>query len=252
MSTVISSVAGTRSEPKDSYLFVRNTTATFKITLVSNGVPTIVDTATVPFIRILQPLFLNNTQALVPTIITTINGALVAGQEYEYQFIWNIPLATTPNDEYVIQYYGTLGGIELNFGDEFFTVSASPGMVDIFTPYYATPDDIRMHKFNIDDYLPKIYAKDLTARNNLISRHIRNAGIRLREELVMFKVRGNSENYRLFCIWYTIWSLMLAARGEDGSSVSSENLATYHNEWGRILRQEKAEGGFQSIQVGRN
>jgi hypothetical protein len=55
----------------------------------------------------------------------------------------------------------------------------------------------------------------------------------------------------LFCVYYTVWTILLASRGEDGSSVSSENINFWRSEWERILAQEKREGVFQGIPVGR-
>lgn len=251
MPAVISSTAGTRTEPKDGYVFLSGTTVTFKMTILNNGVPTTVDSATQPFITILQPTRLNSTSANLPQVITQINGSLVPGQEFEYQFQWTIPPTVIPDDEYVVMYQGVLGSISMTFADEYFTITNVPGQVDGAFPSYATVTDVRMKKFNIDSFLPEIYAKDLNARNNVINYHLTDAGIRLREELSLFKTRGNSANYRLFCIYYAIWTILLAARGEDGSSVSDSNLATWQAEWMRVLAQEKREGVMQGIPLGR-
>jgi hypothetical protein len=248
---VISSVAGTRTEPKDAYLFTKGTHAIFKTVFMSNGYPTVLDNNTFPVASVFQPHYLYTSNNAVPLPLVKINGTLVPGQEFEYMFEWDIPDGAIPADEYIIQYAGKLGNITLTFGDEFFTIVAGPGQVDVKMPSYATVDDVRMTKFNIDDYLPKIWAQDLAKRNMVIEYHIRQASIRLKEELCMFKARSNSENYRLFCIFYTIWSLMLAARGEDSSSVSDSNLATWKDEWNRVLSQEKREGVTQAIPLGR-
>lgn len=249
MPAVVSPNAGTRTEPIDSLVFMRGTTATFKMVFTNNGVPTKVDTGTSPVAKVLAPKFLTGSDTPVPTVIATLTGSLVTGQEFEYEFTWDVPLSQTPLDTYVVTYEGELGNILLNFGDEYFTISAGPGEIGIRPPTYATVDDVRAHKFNIDSYLPE--GTDLTQRNNLIEKHIRVATQRLREELSLFKQRGNSENYRLFCIFYTIWSVLLASRGEDGSSVSDQNIMFWRNEWTRILRQEKREGSFQGVPLGR-
>jgi len=251
MSTVISPVSGTRTEPKDAYTFVRGTTATFKITFTNDGVKTKVDNLTVPVAKILKPRFLSGSDSPVPEILATLNGALVPGQEFEYQFIWSIPANQTPLDEYIVSYQGFLGSMEFNFGDEFFQVTAHAGQIGTHEPAYATVDDVRRKKFNIDDYLPDIFKKDLSKRNQLIEDHLRDASIRLREELNLHKARSFSENYRLFVIYYTIWSLLLAGRGEDGSSVSDQNIMFWRTEWERILAQEKREGVMQGIPIGR-
>lgn len=251
MSGVISPIAGTRIEPVDSYLFVRGTAATFKIVFLSDDKPTKVDVGTQPEIKIYAPRFLLASGGTAPELIATISGTLVAGQQYEYEFVWNIPVNTVPLDEYIVSYFGQLGGVTYNFGDEYFTVTANSGVVNIKKTAFATVDDIRKKKFNIDDYLPAHLRSDLVARNRLIESHLVDATNRLREELNLAKTRGNTENYRLFTIFYTIWSLLLASRGEDGSSVSDSNLNYYRTEWERILAQEKRESVLQGIPLGR-
>jgi hypothetical protein len=251
MARVISSVAGTRTEPKDGYIFVRGTTATFKIIFTSDGRPTTVDTATVPIAHIFNPVFLNQGGSPVPEVVVTMEGSLTPGQEFEYSFTWDIPLNQTPTPEYMVSYQAEVGGQMMNFGDEYVEVAAENGMINLRYPSYATVDDVRKKKFNIDDYLPDMFKKDLDTRNNLIAEHLTDAASRLREELSLFKARGMSENYRLFCIYYTVWSILLASRGEDGSSVSSENLNFWRAEWERILAQEKREGVMQGIPMGR-
>jgi len=250
MAGVISPVAGTRIEPTDSYSFVRGTTATFKITLTNGGMPTTVDSMTSPIAKIIEPKHLS-TSGIYPNVIATIIGTLVPGQQYEYQFQWNIPANLVGSDEYIVSYEGVIGAVTYNFGDEFFAINVQPSTIGLKLPAYATVDDVRKKKFNIDDYLPQAIRADLTARNNLIEDHLRDASKRLREELNLSKARGNSENYRLFAIYYTVYTLMLASRGEDGSSVSESNLAFWRTEWERILAQEKREGVLQGIPMGR-
>jgi hypothetical protein len=252
MATIVSPVAGTRTEPVDSYQFTRGTVVTFKNTYTSDGVPTLVDSNTVPYIKVYQPKFLTDNTAPIPGIVTTVAGTQVPGQQYEYQFVWEIPANIIPSDEYVVTYTGKLGGMTIDFGDEFFTIGATAGMTGLKVAYYATVDDIRQKKFNIDDMLPKIYATDLIARNNLITAHLRDATTKLREELNLAAQRGNTENYRLFCIYYTIYTLLLAARGEDGSSVSDQNLIFWRSEADKILAQEKRKhANFQGLPLGR-
>lgn len=251
MSRVISSVAGTRVEPKDSYVFIKGTTATFKIIFTSNSKPITVDTLTIPNAKILNPAFLNSGNTPVPEVIASLDGSLVPGQEFEYQFQWDIPAGITPLDNYIISYQGTVGMQQFNFGDEYFTIAADIGMIGTLAPSFATVDDVRKKKFNIDTYFPEQFRKDLDTRNLLIQDHLDDATNRLREELNLNQQRGFSDNYRLFCVYYTIWSILLASRGEDGSSVSSENLNFWRAEWERILGQEKRKGVMQSLPMGR-
>jgi hypothetical protein len=250
MSKVISSTAGTRTEPLDSYKFLRGTTATFKATFYNDGVPTKVNTSTSPVARILEPSFLNDSPS-GPRILASITGTLVPGQEFEYMFEWDIPASLPPLNNYLIRYEAQIGAFNNTFGDEFFEVVPELGQISIKNAGYCTVTDVRKKKFNIDDYLPKMYAKDVNARNDLIQSFIDDATVKLREELSLFKQRGHSENYRLFCIYYTIWSILLAARGEDGSAVSDRNLNFWRQEWQRILAQEKREGVFQGLPLGR-
>jgi len=250
MSKIISSVAGTRTEPMDSYKFLRGTTATFKVTFYNDGVPTKVNFATSPTATILQPSFLNKSGA-GPGVVTTLTGTLVPGQEFEYMFEWDVPPSIEPVNNYVIRYQAMIGAITNIFGDEYFELVSELGQISIRTSGFATVDDIRRKKFNIDDYLPVTMKKDTQSRNDMIQAHIDEATSRLREELPLFKQRGHSENYRLFVVYYTIWSLMLASRGEDGNAISDKNLSYWQREWQRILAQEKREGVMQGIPLGR-
>jgi len=251
MAAVISSVAGTRTEPKDGYRFVRGTTVKFKATFTQNGEPTTVDTMTVPVAQILEPLFLNKSGSATPLTLFTLQGSLVPGQDFEYEFTWDIPANMIPTDEYVVTYSGTVGGVNYQFGDEYFAIYLGAGQVGLKGFTYATISDIRMQKFNIDDYLPEATRKDLNARNSIIEFHLGNATTKLREELNLHRSRSNTENYRLFCIYYTIWSILLAARGEDGSSVSDQNISFWRGEWSRILDQEKRRSVVQGVPLGR-
>lgn len=251
MSAVISSIAGTRTEPLDGYRFVRGTTVKFKCIFTNNGEPTTVDTATVPVAQVLEPMFLNKSGSATPNTLFTLNGQLVAGQDFEYEFSWNIPANFTPLEGYVVAYSGTVGGANYQFGDEYFTVQLGIGQVGMRTSSYATISDIRMKKFNIDDYLPKVYAKDQPKRDNIIQVHLNDATSKLREELNLHRSRSNTENYRLFCVYYAIWSILLASRGEDSSSISDQNLNFWKTEWGNILAQEKRRSVAQGIGLGR-
>ena len=170
MARVISSVAGTRTEPKDAYSFVKGTSATFKIIFENEGRPTTVDTGSEPTAMILLPNFLQgNAASPVPLIIASLAGTLTPGQEFEYSFTWEIPSNVTPSDEYIITFQAELGMQQYNFGDEFFTVTAFAGSINTQVPSYATVDDVRKKKFNIDTYLPEIFRKDLDSRNILSS-----------------------------------------------------------------------------------
>lgn len=235
---VISPITGVRITPTDGYHFVRGTTAVFRIIFQNSNMPVTVDNTTVPTAFILAPLFLSNNN-LTPSPIATLTGSLTSGQQYEYEFSWDIPANQLPQDEYIITYNGILGGITYNFGDEYFTIDAGASQIGIKTPGYATISDIRMMKTNIDDYLPDVYKEDLTARNNLIEFHLNQSSNKLRGELALFRQKGNNENFRSFCIYYTIYLILLSGRGEDGSSVADQNLNFWKSEAMAILAQEK-------------
>lgn len=251
MSSVISPFAGTRVDPIDSLRFIRGTTGIFKTTFLSNSIPTKVDVGTVPTAKIFQPKFLNDNTAPVPVIVASIDGVLVSGQEYEYQFSWDIPPSLIPLNDYIVSYNAFVGGVEYNFGDEYFTILGSAGSISLQQAGYATVSDIRETKFNIDQYLPSVFRNDLQKRDSLIQKRINDASTKLREELNLFKARGNTANNRLFTIYYTVWSILLSARGEDGSSVSDQNLKFWQEEWSKILAQEKRESQMQSVPLGR-
>lgn len=251
MAGVISPISGTRTEPLDSYIFTRGTTAVFKSTFTSNDAPVTADVGTSPVARILAPVFISASTQGTPQILATLTGSLVAGQQYEYEFSWDIPASSTPLDEYIITYDMTIGGMSLNFGDEFFTITATPQQIGLRNRFYATVDDVRKTKFNIDDYLPKAFAKDVQKRNDLIEYHLKNGTQKLREELNLHKSRSMSENYRLFTVYYTIYMILLSSRGEDGSSVSDQNLIFWRREYEKILEQEKRESVMQGVPMGR-
>lgn len=251
MSGVISPIAGTRIEPMDSYSFIRGTTVKFKVTFVQNGQPTTVDTLTQPVAQILEPMFLNKSGSATPLTLFTLQGSLVPNQTFEYEFEWNVPSDMTPLDGYVVAYSGTIGGSNYQLGDEFFTITTGPGQIGIKTFSYATVSDLRMAKFSIDDYLPETTRKDLTARNNIMEYHLRNATTKLRESLNLHRSRSNTENYKLFCVFYSIYTILLAARGEDSSSVSDQNIQFWKSEAMSILAQEKRRGDFQGVSLGR-
>lgn len=252
MAVLVSPSAGTRTEPTDGYIFSRGSTVTLKATFQSDSQPTQVDTGTVPKLRIIQPAFLENGGvSTVSNIVAEIDGSLVTGQNFEYEFSWAIPANIVPSDQYAAVYMATIGGLFLEYGSELITIIAGAGTVNIAGRYYATVDDVRNKKFNIDSYLPNVVANDLTARNNLILSHIKDGTEKLQEELNLHKSRSFSVNYRLFTVYYAIWSIMLAARGEDGSSVSDTNLSYWKNEWMHLLAQMKRESQFQGLPLGR-
>lgn len=246
----VDSRTGTRIEPKDSYKFVRGVTATFKMMATSGNKPIDVDAGTSMTAQILQPAFLN-TQTPAQGIIANLIGSKVPGTLFEYQFNWVVPTNLPPDDLYVIQYKGFLSGVEYVFGDEFFTISVTPETLGTYDYGYCTIQDIRLTKTNIDSYFPQSLANDIERRNDAIQFQIKVATDKLREELNLAQARGFSANYRLFAIYFVIWSILNNAYGEDGSAVSIERLDHYEKLWKDILAQEKRKGIGMGIPYGR-
>lgn len=246
----IDSRNGTRTEPKDSYKFIRGTTGTFKMTATSGNKPIDVDAGTVMTAQILQPAFLN-TQSPAQGIIANLIGSKVSGTQFEYQFNWVIPTNLPPDDLYVIQYKGFLSGVEYVLGDEFFTISVTPETIGTYDYGYCTVQDVRLTKTNIDSYFPQALADSIDKRNEAIQFHIKMGTDKIREELNLAQARGFSANYRLFAIYFTIWSILNNAYGEDGSAVSLERLDHYEKLWKDILAQEKRKGIGMGIPYGR-
>ena len=252
MASVVSSVAGLRTAPLDSYIFLSGTDVTFQCTFTQDGKPTTVDTLTQPVATILEPMFLNKSGSANPVVLATILGTLTPGQQFEYSFTWSIPADIFPNNEYIVSYSAVIGGFNVFCGDEFFSITSALGQVGLKTVSYATVTDVRMQKMNIDSYLPDTIAKDVDARNAVIDYHLKNASNRLREELNLHRARGNTENYRLFCVFYSIYTILLGARGEDGSSISDQNILYWRTEADRILAQEKRRSIWQGIPAARS
>jgi hypothetical protein len=246
----VNSQQGTRTTPKDAYRFVRGTTARFKMTVTSGNMPVDVDAGTALMANILQPAFLN-IQAPTQGIIANLIGKKVEGTQYEYEFNWVVPTNLPPDDLYVIQYKGFMSGVEYVFGDEFFTISVTPETLGTLDYGYCTVQDVRLTKNNIDSYFPESLANSVHKRDEVILFHIKNGTDFLREQLNLAQARGFSANYRLFTIYYAIWSIMMNAYGEDGSSVSIERLDHYKKLWDEILAQEKRKGIGMGIPYGR-
>lgn len=246
----IDSRQGTRTTPKDGYKFLRGATGNFRITATSGNKPIGPDAGTVPIANILQPAFLN-TQTPVQGIIANIMGSPVQGTQFEYEFNWVIPTNLPPDDLYVIQYKYFLGGVEYVVGDEFFTISVTPETLSTYDYGYCTVQDVRLMKTNIDSYFPAVLASNLDKRNEAILFHIKTGTDYLREQLNLAQARGFSANYKLFAIYYAIWSIMNNSYGEDGSAVSIERLDHYQKIWQGILDQEKRKGIGMGIPYGR-
>lgn len=237
------SANGTRIEPKDSYIFVAGSTAIFKATFTDSDKPVQVDTGTTAFARIYQNgMFLD-----------AVVGELVTGQSYEYQFSWSIPSdVALPGTTYSVVYTGTLGGIEYTWGQEFFRIQGSPVNIKLKVQAYATVDELRQDKFNIDSYLPEQLSKDKSARDHLLHQQLVSASKWLNGQLNLRDFHSSyNDNFNQFVRYYAIWSILGQALGEEGSAVSDRSLRFWEDKWKAVLKQIKMHSQLSNIPTGR-
>lgn len=237
------SANGTRIEPKDSYIFVSSSTAIFKATFTDTDKPVQVDTGTAPQANIFQ----NGVN------LGSISGALVGGQSYEYQFEWEIPsdIAIT-GVTYTIAYTGYLGGQLYNWGDEYFRIQSSPSNVKLKVQAYATVDEIRLDKFNIDSYLPQTMSKDKSARDHIIQQQLVSSSKWLNGQLNLRDFHTSyNDNFNKFVREYTVWTILGQSLGEEGSAVSDRSLRHWEDRWKATLKQIKMHSQLSNIPTGR-
>lgn len=237
------SANGTRIEPKDSYIFVLGSTAIFKATFTDTDKPVQVDTGTTPSAVIHQN----------GNVLETISGSLVTGQLYEYQFEWSVPSdADLKGTTYSVSYTGTLGGIEYNWGSEFFRLQAAPSNVKLKVQAYATVDELRQDKFNIDSYLPESLSKDKEARDHLLHQQLISASKWLNGQLNLRDFHSSyNDNLNQFTRYYAIWSILGQSLGEEGSAVSDRSLRFWEDKWKAVLKQIKMHSQLSNIPTGR-
>lgn len=234
---------GIRIEPKDSYNFLSGNIATFRVIFNNNDSPVTVKSGTQPYIIIKQ----NGAQLSDP-----IYGNLTQGQAYEYQFDWLVDPLFTTAATYYVEYYGYLGTVLYVFGGEFFKISSSPSNIKIKESAYATVDQVRKDKFNIDTYLPMDIRQDVIAKDALIHHHLVTASDWLNGQLNLrdFHTVYN-KNFNLFVRAYAIWSIMAQAMGEDGNSISEKSLMVQEGKHKAIMKQIKLHSQMSSIPFGR-
>lgn len=237
------SANGTRIEPKDSYVFIAGSTAIFKATFTETDKPIQVDTGTTALATIHQD----------GTYVATLQGSLVEGQLYEYQFSWPIPLdITVIGATYTVTYTGFLGGFEYNWGYEFFRLQNSPANVKLKVQAYATVDELRQDKFNIDSYLPESLSKDKEARDHLLHQQLVSSSKWLNGQLNLRDFQSSyNDNFNQFVRFYTIWSILGQSLGEEGSAVSDRSLGFWEDKWKAVLKQIKMHSQLSNIPVGR-
>lgn len=237
------SANGTRIEPKDSYIFVTGSVAVFKATFTDGDKPIQVDTGTQPVATIYQN----------QNIIAQVNGELTDGQTFEYKFTWQVPIDLPIfGNTYSVVYSGTLGSIPYVWGDEYFRVSTSPQNIKMKVPAYATVDEIRLDKFNIDSYLPPELSQDKAARDHILHQHLVTATKWLNGQLNLRDFHSSyNDNFNLCTRYYAIWSILGQSLGESGSAVSDRSLQFWEDKWKHELKQIKMHSQLSSIPVGR-
>jgi hypothetical protein len=237
------SANGTRIEPKDSYIFIASSKAIFKATFTDTDKPIQVDTGTAPTAVIYQS----------GHPIVSVTGSLVAGQLYEYQFEWDVPAEISVNGAtYSISYTGFLGGVEYNWGNEFFRIQRGPSNVKLKVQAYATVDELRMDKFNIDSYLPETLSKDKAARDHLLHQQLVSASKWLNGQLNLRDFHSSyNDNFNQFVRYYALWSILGQSLGEEGSAVSDRSLRFWEDKWKAVLKQIKMHSQLSNIPTGR-
>lgn len=239
----VPSTNGTRIEPKDTYKFVMNSVGVFKAAFYDTDKPIQVDAGTKPAAIIRR----NGYQ-----FDDAIEGQLVAGQTYEYQFSWTIPTNADIYSTWYIEYRGVLGGIEYVWGGEFFQVSPSPQNIKLKEPAYATVDQLRLDKFNIDSYLPQTLAQDKQARNEILHHYLVSASENLNGQLNLRDFHSTyNNNFNQYVRQYAIWMILGQAQGEEGSAVSDRSLKHWEDRWKHTLKQIKMHSQLSNIPAGR-
>ena len=237
------SANGTRIEPTDSYIFVRGSTAIFKATFTDTDKPIQVDAGTAPKATIYQN----------GCIVETVGGSLVNGQLYEYKFEWVIPAdIDIKSSTFSISYTGFLGGVEYAWGNEFFRINPSPSNIKLKVQAYATVDELRQDKFNIDSYLPENISKDREARDHLLHQQLVSASKWLNGQLNLRDFHSSyNDNFNQFVRYYAIWSILGQSLGESGSAVSDRSLRFWEDKWKAVLKQIKMHSQLSNIPAGR-
>ena len=237
------SANGTRIEPKDSYIFVIGSTAIFKATFTDTDKPVQVDTGSTAKATIYQN----------GNVVETVVGALVSGQNYEYQFNWIVPSDIGLNSStFSVTYTGFLGGTEYNWGYEFFRLQSGPSNVKLKVQAYATVDELRQDKFNIDSYLPENLSKDKAARDHLLHQQLVSASKWLNGQLNLRDFHSSyNDNFNQFVRFYALWSILGQSLGEEGSAVSDRSLRFWEDKWKAVLKQIKMHSQLSNIPAGR-
>lgn len=236
------SAIGSRIVPKDGYSFVSGTTAQFQATFTDTDKPIQVDTGFKP-------------RAIIRAggqVVADIQGDLTQGQLYEYSFFWEIPMDANPRAIYTVEYRGQVGGLEYVWGSEYFKVSTAPQNIKLKQPAYATVDEIRLDKPNIDSYLPIAYKEDKIKRDYILHQQLVTSSKELNGQLNLRDFHSiYNDNFNLYVRYHAIWSIIGSQMGEDGSAVSERSLNFWQKKWEAVLKQIKMHSQLSNIPTGR-
>lgn len=249
-----------RLTPKDQLKGIIGGSVTFEVEVIMGGRrqdPK--DNLVVADVFMPAPFAPGGAMTLIDTVTLTRVGLA------RYQGTWTIPQTTVhqitivPSDDYLISYKANFAGL-LNaspdqyqeFANEYFTIDLIDGPIYGRFPAYATIDDLRMTYFEIDAYLPESIDKtDVEARNKVLQYHLETASNKLNEELNLHQVRSSSMDRREYVAARSIYTLLLAARGQNSSAISDGFVEHWRNRAIYILDQLKREGAAQGIPLGR-
>jgi hypothetical protein len=236
------SSTGSRVIPKDGYKFVIGSTAEFQAIFTDTDKPIQVDTGTAPQAHVY----------IDGRLSYTIDGDLTAGQLYEYSFFWEIPQGMHPRAVFMVEYRGTLGGTEYVWGQEFFQLNVSPQNIKLKQPAYATVDQLRLTKPNIDSYLPIELKNDKSARDYILQEHLATSSMELNGQLNLRDFHSVfNDNFNLYVRYHAVWSIIGSQMGEDGSAVGEKTLNFWEKKWKAVLKQIKMHSQLSNIPTGR-
>lgn len=238
----VPSANGSRTVPKDGYVFTIGSTAHFQALFTDTDQPVQVDVGTKPKALI----YINGINEF------TIDGELTQGQLYEYSFLWDIPQGTDPRSRYMVEYRAFFGGIEYVWGQEFFRLTLSPQNIKLKQPAYATVDEMRLDKPNIDSYLPPQLKNDREARDKILHQYLVSSSKELNGQLNLRDFHSVfNDNFNLYVRYHAIWSLLGGVMGEDGNAVSEKSLNFWEKRWRHVLKQIKMHSQLSNIPTGR-
>lgn len=236
------STTGSRITPKDSYVFIAGAMAEFQAMFTDTDKPIQVDSNTVPSAHIYRNGIL----------FESVNGQLTDGQVYEYSFFWDIPSDLDTRAQFMVEYRGLLGGVDYVWGQEFFVVNRSPQNIKLKQPAYATVEQIRLIKPNIDSYLPIDLKNDKAGRDALLHNYLVESSKELNGQLNLRDFHSSyNDNFNLYVKYHAVWSILGSQMGEDGSAVSEKSLNFWEKRWGKVLKQIKMHSQLSNIPAGR-